>query len=145
MVMPFSRSRSMLSMTRSFTDWFSRNTPLCQSMASTSVVLPWSTWAMMAMLRICSRTAIDVMVEFFMVAWSSRMDLRGVAGVEVGAQLLPATRALAQRIVGIQRHGRVTERVHGLDLGGGGGARRVVHRDARHQVIGTELLAHRRE
>jgi hypothetical protein len=39
-VMPFSRSRSFESMTRSITSWFSRNTPLCQSSASTSVVLP---------------------------------------------------------------------------------------------------------
>ena len=28
-----------------------RKMPLCRSMASTSVVLPWSTWAMMAILR----------------------------------------------------------------------------------------------
>ena len=28
-----------------------RKVPLCRSMASTSVVLPWSTWAMMAILR----------------------------------------------------------------------------------------------
>ncbi len=53
--MPFSRSRSMESMTRSFTEpssaWCVVNAPDCQSMESTSVVLPWSTWAMMAMLR----------------------------------------------------------------------------------------------
>src|SRR5213592_4628715 len=49
--MPFSRSSSIESMTRSFTSWFSRNTPDCQSMASTSVVLPWSTWATIATLR----------------------------------------------------------------------------------------------
>ena len=39
-------------MTRSCTCSVARNVPLCFSMASTSVVLPWSTWAMMAMLRI---------------------------------------------------------------------------------------------
>ncbi len=33
----------------------SRKTPLCLSIASTSVVLPWSTWAMMATLRISER------------------------------------------------------------------------------------------
>src|SRR6185436_19245095 len=57
-VMPFSRSRSIESMIRSATAWFSRKSPDCQSMASTSVVLPWSTWAMMAMLRMLSRCCI---------------------------------------------------------------------------------------
>src|SRR3954464_3079594 len=57
-VMPFSRSRSVESMTRSATSWFARNDPACQSIASTSVVLPWSTWATIATLRRSSRTAI---------------------------------------------------------------------------------------
>src|SRR5262249_16460284 len=57
-VMPFSRSRSIESMIRSATAWFSRKRPDCQSMASTSVVLPWSTWAMIAMLRIDSPCSI---------------------------------------------------------------------------------------
>ncbi len=39
-VMPFSRSRSIESITRSATSWFSRNEPDCQSIASTSVVFP---------------------------------------------------------------------------------------------------------
>ena len=51
MVMPRSRSRSPVSITRSATRWFSRKAPDCWSNRSTSVVLPWSTWAMMAMLR----------------------------------------------------------------------------------------------
>src|SRR5262245_64582783 len=59
MVMPFSRSRSIESMIRSATAWFSRKSPDCQSMASTRVVLPWSTWAMMAMLRMLSRCCIS--------------------------------------------------------------------------------------
>src|SRR5689334_6750009 len=58
-VMPFSRSRSMESMIRSGTASFSRKRPDCQSMASTSVVLPWSTWAMIATLRIVSRCCIS--------------------------------------------------------------------------------------
>src|SRR4051794_5571881 len=57
-VMPFSRSRSPESMTRSFTSWFSRNEPACQSIASTSVVLPWSTWATMATLRKSSLSTV---------------------------------------------------------------------------------------
>ena len=53
--MPFSRSRSIESMTRSPTSWCSRNAPDCQSIASTSVVLPWSTCATIATLRMSSR------------------------------------------------------------------------------------------
>ncbi len=47
--MPRSRSWSIVSITRSDTLVCSANTPDWRSMASTSVVLPWSTWAMMAM------------------------------------------------------------------------------------------------
>src|SRR5688500_780611 len=50
-VMPFSRSRSIESMTPSSTSWFLRKAPDCQSMASTRVVLPWSTCATIATLR----------------------------------------------------------------------------------------------
>src|SRR4051812_39736404 len=60
MVMPFSRSRSIESMTRSLTSWLARKAPDCQSMASTRVVLPWSTWAMIATFRRSSRTAREV-------------------------------------------------------------------------------------
>src|SRR5206468_2417420 len=49
---------SIESMMRSGTDSFWRKRPDCQSMASTRVVLPWSTWAMIAMLRIESRCCI---------------------------------------------------------------------------------------
>src|SRR3569833_922732 len=51
MVMPRSRSRSLESMARSSTRWFSRNEPDCLRSTSIRVVLPWSTWAMIAMLR----------------------------------------------------------------------------------------------
>src|SRR3954465_14808402 len=53
--MPFSRSRSIESMTRSATSEPSRKAPDCQSIASTSVVLPWSTWATIATLRMSER------------------------------------------------------------------------------------------
>jgi hypothetical protein len=56
-VMPFSRSRSMESRTRSATSWLARKAPACHSIASTSVVLPWSTCATMATLRRSSRAA----------------------------------------------------------------------------------------
>ena len=49
--MPRSRSRSFESITRSATRWLSRKAPDCCSSRSTRVVLPWSTWAMMATLR----------------------------------------------------------------------------------------------
>ncbi|MNC90031.1 hypothetical protein D3C83_60660 [compost metagenome] len=49
--MPRSRSRSFESMTRSCTCSCAAKVPDCCSSLSTSVVLPWSTWAMMAMLR----------------------------------------------------------------------------------------------
>ena len=53
--MPFSRSRSVESMTRSATSSLTRKAPDWRSMASTSVVFPWSTWAMMATFRISAR------------------------------------------------------------------------------------------
>ena len=62
--MPFSRSRSIESMTRSLTSWFARKAPDCQSILSTRVVLPWSTWATIATLRRSSRTAIGGSFEF---------------------------------------------------------------------------------
>src|SRR3990172_5735390 len=57
MVIPRSRSRSIESMTRSTSASFARNVPVWRSMASTKVVLPWSTWAMIARLRRSVRTA----------------------------------------------------------------------------------------
>src|SRR2546425_8045830 len=57
MVMPRSRSRSLLSMTRSISRSLARKVPVCCSRRSTSVVLPWSTCAMMAILRISPRRA----------------------------------------------------------------------------------------
>ena len=56
-VMPFSRSRSPESITRSAMWALARNAPDCHSMASTSVVLPWSTCATMATLRRSSLVA----------------------------------------------------------------------------------------
>ncbi len=53
-VMPLSRSMSFESITRSCTSWFSRNTPLCFSSSSTSVVLPWSTCAIIAIFLMSS-------------------------------------------------------------------------------------------
>ena len=51
-VIPRSRSNSLESITRSTRVSLERNVPLCRSMASTKVVFPWSTCAMMAIFRI---------------------------------------------------------------------------------------------
>ncbi len=56
--MPFSRSRSIESMTRSATSWLARKAPDCQSSLSTRVVFPWSTWATIATLRRSERIAM---------------------------------------------------------------------------------------
>src|ERR1022692_616142 len=57
--MPFSRSRAIESSTRVLTSGPTRNAPDCHSIASTSVVLPWSTCATIATLRMSSlRTSI---------------------------------------------------------------------------------------
>ena len=69
MVMPRSRSRSLRSSARSATTWWSRNEPDWLSSLSTRVVLPWSTWAMIAMLRIS------------MGAWNAGMLRRTHSGV----------------------------------------------------------------
>jgi len=56
MVMPRSRSRSLESIIHVVcSPLLSLNAPVCLSMASTSVVLPWSTCAIMATLRRSSR------------------------------------------------------------------------------------------
>ena len=77
--MPFSRSRSIESMTRSSTCWCSWKMPLCHSKASTRVVLPWSTWAMMAMLRMSSRVSTGIARPFLRV--QGRMDVWGCQGL----------------------------------------------------------------
>src|ERR1700730_10711609 len=61
--MPFSRSRSIESSTRVATSWPTRKAPDCHSIASISVVLPWSTCAMIATLRMSS------------LGWSTRSRL----------------------------------------------------------------------
>src|SRR5450759_1186446 len=77
MVMTRSRSSSFESMTRSITASFSRRIQLCLSMASTSVVLPWSTCAMIAILRILS-------FLFFMNHFDRVETRRGARGINTG-------------------------------------------------------------
>ena len=58
MVMPLSLSISLLSIALSFTSSFSRKVPEDFKSWSTKVVLPWSTCAMMAMLRMFINEAL---------------------------------------------------------------------------------------
>src|SRR3954470_11323155 len=62
-VIPRSRSWSFESRMQSPMSWLARNWPDWRSMASTSVVLPWSTWAMIATFRISSRRVINIGVR----------------------------------------------------------------------------------
>src|SRR5665648_393048 len=62
-VIPFSRSRSPVSMARSSTCACAPKAPDCQSMASTRVVLPWSTWATIATLRRSERTGMRGLIS----------------------------------------------------------------------------------
>ena len=55
-VIPLSRSSSLESKTRSSTCWLSLKMRACFSIASTKVVLPWSTCAMMATFLISFRS-----------------------------------------------------------------------------------------
>ena len=63
MVMPRSFSWSLLSITRSARTVRSLSVPDCFSRQSTRVVLPWSTWATMAMLRRRSTDIVAGLVE----------------------------------------------------------------------------------
>src|ERR1700726_2071266 len=75
MVMPRSFSRSVESMTRSVRASLARKVPAWRSIASTSVVLPWSTWAMMAMFRMGVLTGAEFLffrfAERHCVKWTS--------------------------------------------------------------------------
>src|SRR3954447_4968314 len=122
MVMPFSRSRSIESITRSATSAPSRKAPDCQSIASTSVVLPWSTCATIATLRRSLR------------GW--RGTAPSLGGVEADAELGQAAqhRGLAmagRRAVGDAQAGEPDERVDG-DLA----------LEARERVAEAEVRAH---
>src|SRR5581483_5558926 len=86
-VIPFSRSRSIVSSTRSPTSSFARNAPDCQSSASTRVVFPWSTCATIATLRMSSRTAISLHGSGGSAPFGSPLLVlsKGNAGVTCGA------------------------------------------------------------
>ena len=60
MVIPRSRSRSLESRTQVGTASPSRKMPDCSSRESTRVVLPWSTWAMIATLRMGRLMGLEI-------------------------------------------------------------------------------------
>src|SRR5881392_2433374 len=94
--MPFSRSRSMESMTRSAMSAPSRKAPDCQSMASTSVVLPWSTWATIATLRRSVRRAIRLArVAAGRLALEAALFLDGALGERVRLEPVVGNRVAA--------------------------------------------------
>src|SRR6266487_3339911 len=80
-VIPFSRSRSLVSMISVPTSWFSRKVWLCGSSASTSVVLPWSTWAMIATFRMSCRRLVTGLgnIRTRMRIWAGRAAVAAVA------------------------------------------------------------------
>src|SRR5260221_1038074 len=91
MVMPRSRSRSLLSITRSIIRSLMLKVPVCCSRRSTSVVFPWSTWAMMATFRMslrrrclfmagvdCTRSLLDREARFW--KGGCRLGRRGDPG-----------------------------------------------------------------
>src|SRR6185436_19331945 len=92
-VIPFSRSRSIESITRSATSWPLRKAPDCHSIASTRVVLPWSTWATIAMFL---RSARRVFMIHPLTSWLSvRMPRKRRSqreGKDRGAKKRPAVR-----------------------------------------------------
>src|SRR6266536_2501292 len=98
MVMPFSRSRSIESMTRSTTSWLARNAPDWRSIASTRVVLPWSTCATIARLRRSSLIA-GTLVPFH-VEWSTPDGSNGALAIVLVLVALeaPADAAEAHRV-----------------------------------------------
>ena len=93
-VMPFSRSRSLESIMRSSrcSAACAAKAPACLSMASTRVVLPWSTWATMATLR---------------MSWRVGM-LRRFSRIVDGGASVSSTRA--------RRAGQATASPHGTGL-----------------------------
>ena len=104
MVIPRSFSRSFESIARSSTRWLSRNVPDWRNNWSTSVVLPWSTWAMIAILR----RALDIKKAF-------AKGRRCWAGVLWGlAQAVPEMREWAARAFAHPRRECPVGRAHSV-------------------------------
>src|SRR5512144_3255966 len=97
--MPFSRSRSPESMARSSTCWCSPKAPPCHSIASTSVVLPWSTCATIATLRRSERL---LRVVFSDMRLRTLLSVGAPAGTTSAGKTLQSTGGSgASRIVAV--------------------------------------------
>ena len=84
-VMPRSFSRSLESRIRSPVSWLARYCPLCRNRQSTSVVLPWSTWAMIATLRMSlRRTPAEAGVENAGAGAGVMLEARWMTGNQGG-------------------------------------------------------------
>src|SRR5262245_26782524 len=86
-VMPRSRSRSLESIDRSATTSPVRNVPAWRRRPSTSVVLPWSTCAMMATLRMLGWTAFMGSRGQEAIAGEDGADVAGQGGGEQRGEL----------------------------------------------------------
>src|SRR5262245_7012835 len=121
MVMPRSRSRALESSTRSATCSLARKTPVWCSMPSTSVVLPWSTWAMMATLRTSGRRR-DMETCMVTVAAGSVKGAAGSSGTQKpGAEpgevllILARAEAVAPRVLDAHEAKPPGEAAAGID------------------------------
>src|SRR5271165_5799015 len=112
MVMPRSRSRSFESITRSATRWLSRKAPDCCRSLSTSVVLPWSTWAMMATLRSFIRDGSQKAVCGGGGAFLMREDDRDATGRDGAPSARRVAGRIPRKVAG--REGRGAERLKTL-------------------------------
>src|SRR5215218_6643181 len=94
-VMPRSRSWSIESMTRSVSSSCAEKTPDWRSIASTSVVLPWSTCAMIATLRMSERSGTTPYARGTAMQLSV-LDQSPIAEGQTGAEALANTVDLAR-------------------------------------------------
>src|SRR6516225_12315875 len=136
-VMPRSRSRSLESSARSITRWFSRNEPDCWSSRSTRVVLPWSTWAIMAMLR---SSIAELNSEFGNVAGPEGPAIRmRYISIKCGEAIAPSEREKRLRRGGLARwFGRGT----GLRRSGAVEDRGAPSRDHKAKLVEREGKRH---
>src|SRR5215510_503976 len=105
-VMPRSRSSSMESITRSATCSLARKIPLWCSMASTRVVLPWSTWAMIAILRMSSRRFVTDDVIHLLLGSVAALSSCGFSPREVNLQVNGPTQDLPLALLAALSGGR---------------------------------------
>src|SRR5207248_3118288 len=146
MVIPFSRSSGLESMIREPTSWFSRKVWLCFSSASTSVVLPWSTWAMIARLRTSWRRLVVISLSFASPKRKPRAaEPRGASGNVSG--VLGDPDALRARALGarLDLEGDLLAAVQAVEVALGAAAVEevllpVLGRDEAEATVGDELL-----